>query len=154
MKNTEEAFKWIVGILKKNKVHFQITGGLAAKFYGSIRPLADIDIDIRGDKFESILEDVKEYITMGPQRFMNDNWDLYMMTLRFKNQDIDIDSGDVKIRPNKEGQWVSNITDFSKSGQGEIFGVTVPIIPKEELINYKKILSREVDIEDIKNLSR
>lgn len=153
MGNTEEAFKWIVVILKKNKVHFQITGGLAAKFYGSARPLADIDIDIPWNKFESITEDVKEYIIMGPQRFMNDNWDLYMMTLRFKNQDIDIGSGDVKIRPNKEGQWVSNITDFSKSEQGEIFDMTVPIIPKEELIKYKKVLSREVDLEDIKALS-
>ena len=45
-KHAPEALKWIVNILKTNKVPFRISGGLAVKIYGSKRDLDDIDIDI------------------------------------------------------------------------------------------------------------
>ncbi|MFZ2522802.1 MAG: hypothetical protein WAW92_00245 [Minisyncoccia bacterium] len=46
MRNTEGALRWIVNILESKSIQFQVTGGFAAKLYGSQRELADIDIDI------------------------------------------------------------------------------------------------------------
>ena len=85
MKKTEEAFKWIVGILKGHGVPFKITGGFAARLYGSDRPLADIDIDILNEKFDEVLPAVNDYIIWGPGRLLDNNWDLLLMTLRFGN---------------------------------------------------------------------
>src|SRR5690348_12670369 len=50
-KDTKSALHWIVNILKKLNINFQIAGGLAANIYGADRPLHDIDIDIPEEYF-------------------------------------------------------------------------------------------------------
>ncbi|MBU0625581.1 hypothetical protein KKF05_04525 [Patescibacteria group bacterium] len=84
MKNPEKTFGWIVGILKKYGVSFVITGGLAAKSYGSTRPINDIDIDIHDQDFDLILPDVKPYVTFGPARYLDERWDLLLMNLKYE----------------------------------------------------------------------
>lgn len=149
MKNTEKAFRWIIGILRKHEIPFQIIGGLAARVYGSSRELVDIDINIPEGKFGDIVPDVKEFIVYGPERFIGENWDLLFMTLKYENQGIDICSDKAKIRNARTGSWKENHTNFSESEIHEIYGMSVPVIKKESLIEYKKSLSRPVDIEDI-----
>lgn len=152
MKNTEKAFYWIVDILGTHHIPFQITGGMAARIYGSHRALADIDIDIPEEKFDDILIDVKEYIVFGPKRFVDENWDLLLMTLNYEGQEIDICSDRVKIHNAKTGEWQENRTDFLHSENHEIYGILVPVIKKDKLIEYKQILNRQVDAEDIKEI--
>ena len=43
---TIEGLRWIVEILNRNHIPYQLVGGLAAKIYGSARDINDIDIDI------------------------------------------------------------------------------------------------------------
>lgn len=54
MRNTEAAFKWIVGLLNKYQILFQITGGFAANLYGSKRELNDIDIDVPSARIKDL----------------------------------------------------------------------------------------------------
>jgi len=152
-KDTEQALEWIVGVLRKHQVPFQISGGCAAKIYGSPRELNDIDIDIPENYFSKIIPDVKPYIIYGPDQYKDKKWDLYLMTLNYAGQEIDIGSGDAKISTKERDKWIAFSTDFSKAVNKTFLGLEVPVIPKEDLINYKQLLDGEhqqVDIESIK----
>lgn len=154
-RNTEKAFHWIVGLLKKHNIPFQISGGFAARVYGVNRELADIDIGIPDDRFEDILEEVKTYLIYGPEHYLDDEWDLKLMTLRYEGQKIDIAGRDnIKIFDKQQNEWVPAHRDLTISEDMEVYGVIVPVIPKEALIAYKKKIGREVDIEDIKQLEK
>jgi hypothetical protein len=152
-KNTEEAFKWIVGLLQKHSILFQISGGFAARLYGSTRELADIDIGIPDNKFNELLSDIKKYIIFGPARYVDEEWDLKLVTLKYKGQDIDIAGRDtIKIFDKLNKVWIPGHRDLTINEDKEVYGITVPVIPKESLITYKKKIMREVDIIDIKAL--
>lgn len=152
-RNTKKAFLWIVGILKKHKIPFQITGGCAARAYGSKRPLSDIDIDVPENAIKQIASEAKDYIKRGPDRYIDDNFDLMLLTLNFEGQEIDI-CGDVcKTRSGVGGEWLGSKTDFSKYEIKELYGTKVPVENKADLIKYKKQMAREVDLEDIKQMT-
>lgn len=155
MKQTKEALIWITDILKKHHIPFQITGGLAARAYGAVRELEDIDIDIPEDKFELLIKEVGPYIIYGPDYFKDESWNLYLLTLRYKNQDIDLSGAyHGKIYHQKSKTWVKLITDFSMVEYKEIMGLKLPVISREELIAYKKILARPVDLLDIQQMAQ
>lgn len=155
MNNVKAALIWITNILQKKHVQFQIAGGLAVRAYGSNRTLMDIDIDISEDDFEQIKHEVQSYITFGPVQFKNENWDLYLMTLNYNGQEIDLGGAyHAKIYDKKNKKWVNIITDFSKVNYIDIEGLKLPVINREDLIAYKKILAREVDLQDLAFLEK
>ncbi|HTE48414.1 MAG TPA: hypothetical protein VK675_00720 [Candidatus Paceibacterota bacterium] len=146
------AIMWITDILNRYNIPYQISGGFAAKIYGSPRPLNDIDIDIPKDSFEKIISGVKEYIIDGPCDYKDKKWNLYLMTLNYKGQKIDIGSAHIKIYDDKSGAWRPFTTNFKKSVWREVAGRKVPVMPKEELIFYKKFLDGEHQKMDIEAL--
>lgn len=77
MKNTEEAFRWIVGILEKHQISFQISGGFAARMYGVSRELADIDIDVLEKDLSILYSHVKDFAIYGPTRYQDEHWDIF-----------------------------------------------------------------------------
>ncbi len=151
MKNTEEAFVWVVNVLQVKNIEFQITGGFAARLYGSERELADIDIDIHDKDFDAIVNDIQPYIISGPEYYTDENWKLKIVTLDYKGQVIDI-CGEATIFDATSKEWVLILTDFSKNKYINAYGIEVPVISKESLIFYKSKLLREVDVEDIEAL--
>lgn len=152
MKNMESALRWIVSILNKHDILFQITGGLAARLYGSSRELADIDIDITDDNFSKILPEIEEYVVFGPGQYIDENWNVKLLTLEYKGQLIDI-AGGALIFDKNLNKWVSLNTNLLNTTLVSIYGITVPVITKQALLEYKGKLLREVDREDIKALS-
>lgn len=154
MRNTEKAFKWIVKLLKGNKIPFLIAGGFAVNIYGSKRKLADIDIIVSDEKFGKIASNVKNHIMWGPGRYVDKNWDLPLMTLKFENQEIDICSRNPKIYDCKNKKWIKIFINFSKRNIKKIYDLQVPVMRVENLVEYKRILNRKVDQKDVKFLSK
>ncbi|MBS0358657.1 MAG: hypothetical protein JSS53_05260 [Proteobacteria bacterium] len=155
MQHAKSAIVWITNILEKLNIPFQIAGGLAARAYGSTRKLEDIDIDIPEDKFYLVKHEVSEFIVYGPERYKDEIWDVMLMTLNYNGQLIDLSGAyHTKIWNAKTKKWQELITDFSKAQIKNIFGIQLPVISCDELISYKKILSREVDIKDIEMIDK
>jgi hypothetical protein len=150
LKDTGRTFHWIVSVLQKHEVPFVVTGGLAAKAYGSSRALNDIDLDIPSQDFSRIFPDIKPYVIFGPSRYLDEKWDLPLITLDHHGQEIDIGGGDdTKIYDAKNKKWTLIPAGFSYARKMEIFGLVVPVVPAEQLIAYKSLLDgdhQKVDI--------
>jgi hypothetical protein len=152
-RNTEGAFKWIVELLEKYSIPFQVSGGFAARVYGVDRELADIDIGIPDSRFEELLPEVKDYLIYGPDHYVDEQWDLKLMTLKYEGQEIDIAGRDnIKFFDKENDIWIPGHRELTISEPREVYGIVVPLIPKEALIAYKSKLAREVDLEDIRQL--
>ena len=154
-RRTKEAFLWVVKILKKHKIPFEIGGGLAARAYGTKRRLADIDIDLNEKGYKKIIKVIKPYIIFGPKFYKDKNWKLNLITLKYKGQKIDL-AGIIhtKIFNSNKKKWIILKSHLTHAHLKKIYGINVPIEDKKELISYKKKLDREVDKIDIKQLSK
>jgi len=152
---TVNALKWIVEILNKKNIIYQISGGFAAKAYGSRRPLNDIDIDIPEDRFVDILEEVKPYIIFGPQYANDGKWDMQIMTLNFKGQEVDISGAfETKVSNKNRTKWIPIPVNFSKVRKIEIESIKVNVTSPEDLIEYKQHLDGQHQIVDIKAVKK
>lgn len=153
MEKTEVALRWIVEILERHRVPYQIGGGFAAHVYGSRREIADIDISIPEEKFNVLLSDIQEYLTYGPAQYVDPEWDLLLMTLSYQGQEIDFaGSNNKKFFDQIKQDWVSFPTDFNSSVYKDVYGIKVPLMAKSKLIEYKKALGRDVDVFDVQAL--
>lgn len=151
----KKALFWITDILEKHNIPFQIVGGLAVKAYGSPRPLVDIDIEIPEESFSKIQNEVSAYIIYGPAQLKEERWDLFLMTLNYEGQEVDISGAyTTKVYDILGKIWVTLNPDFSKIANLNLYGKILPIISKEQLIAYKKILLREVDVLDLQYLEK
>jgi hypothetical protein len=154
MRNTEAAFRWIIQILQNNNIPFQITGGFAARLYGANRELHDIDIDIPEEDFPKIVPLVEEYIIRGPLRYTSDKWDLQLMTLLFEGQEIDLGGAfEGKMFDKDANDWVDITCNFATAKLMDVYGLKVPVVNKEELIAYKRIVARDTDLTDVSQMT-
>lgn len=154
MQNTEQAFRWVVGILKQNNIPFQISGGFAARLYGSDRPLYDIDIEIMDTDFDKILPFVKDKIIYGPDRYKDEIFDILLVTLDYYGQEIDICGSETdRLFNQKTKQWESCETDLGSAIEMHSYGLKVPVITSQNLISYKNKIQRPVDLEDVENIT-
>ncbi len=154
-RKTKEAFIWIINLLRKYRIPFRISGGFAVNIYGSARPLADIDIEVPDDKVFVLQKDVEKYIVYGPKQYKDNEWDLLLMTLRYKNQEIDIFGVDSwKMHDKVIEKWISPKNDLFNATKKKVYDHIVPVISLKDLIDYKRKICTPVDLQDIKALSK
>lgn len=147
---TINALHWIIEILNKNKIDYQISGGFAGRIFGSKRELHDIDIDISKKDFNKILPEISDYIIYGPNHYIDAKWNLELITLNYNGQEIDISDSDNVLISNKERtKWISFLTDFSKTLEIDLNGINIKVINPNDFMEYKKELDGEHQIEDI-----
>lgn len=151
MDKLEKALKWIIPIFEKHGIPHQLSGGFAARIYGSKRPVNDIDFDIPEDKIDILIPDIKKYIIYGPADHKNNRWDLRLVTINYEGQEIDIGGAfDVKIFDDTENSWKSFPAKLNEAEIHDVYGIKLPVMAPQYLIEYKKLLSGEHQKVDIK----
>lgn len=146
----ERALYWVIDVLTRNDIDYQISGGFAAHIYGANRPINDIDIDIPEDRFEDVYNDVKDYIIFGPGQFKDERWDLKMITLNYKGQEIDIGGAyETKICDINTGEWVTDSADLSTVKIFYVNGLKINVCNPRDLASYKKMLKGEHQKNDV-----
>ena len=149
------ALNWIVSLLNRHNIPYQIVGGLAAKAYGATRPLVDIDIYAPMEQVRPVLDEMRPYITREPLPHHSESWDLIYMALEY--YDIYMEIGDASTNPRfynrRDGRWEPQPITFTNSPIMTLYGTQVCLMPRDELLAYKAMLQREVDYQDIKEIS-
>lgn len=144
--------KKIASILKNNDIKFQISGGLAAIIYGAKRPLYDIDIDVLKKDIFRVRELFKNHITEDFYHLQDENFDIWLLTLKIYGVPVDISQAEDFYFGSANSEKVLMSPDLSKSVFIDFNGIKIPVENKDELIKYKKILARETDLADTKQI--
>ena len=151
-KSTVEALTWIVPLLRRNGIRFQLTGGFAAQAYGARRRLRDIDITVRKADLAPLAATTRPYVIFGPQRVRDTHWDLHMLTVNYRGQLIDFGSVSAKIFNRGRRRWDGYRPNLRRSTIRSIAGLRLPLEPRESLIRYKRKLARAVDRTDVEQM--
>jgi hypothetical protein len=150
-----QALAWIVGLLKRHNLPYQIVGGLAAKAYGAKRPLVDIDIYAPLENAQAMLDELRPYVVRELLPHHSESWDLIYMALDYHGMPIEI--GDSSATPRfynrRDQRWEDQLIHYADSNIMTIYGVEVAVMPKDELLAYKAMLDRDVDHVDIQEIA-
>ncbi|HLI06454.1 MAG TPA: hypothetical protein VKV40_07795 [Ktedonobacteraceae bacterium] len=149
------ALHWIVSLLNRHNIPYQIVGGLAAKAYGSTRPLVDIDIYAPMEQLRPALDEMRPYIVREPLPHHSESWKLIYMALEY--HDIYIEIGNTSTNPRfynrRDGCWEAQTINFANSTIMTLYDTQVAVMPRDELLAYKAMLQREVDYQDINEIN-
>ncbi|WP_456294847.1 MazG-related protein [Vibrio sp. AK197] len=152
-KRVKSALVWLKHILDSEHVEYQIVGGLAAAIHGGLREIADIDLYIHNNDAHKILPHVAQFISKPLTHYVGHGWDLDYFQLIYNDQKIEIGlSENSKIQSANDGSCHALEINFSQSNNIEYLGLRLHVMPIQQLVAYKKILAREVDLIDIREL--
>lgn len=117
------------------------------------RPIADIDLYIEKEDVHALLPFFQPFVSKPLKHYREEGWDLEYLQLIYENQKIEIGlTPGTKIFNTSSQQWVSLDVDLAESVQRDFHGLALPVINTNSLIEYKRVLNREVDRIDIKEL--
>ncbi|MDN3556832.1 nucleotidyltransferase [Halomonas maura] len=145
------AVQWMVGLLRDMNVPFLICGGLAAKGYGSERDLNDIDLFVPGEYFTKVVQAGQEFVSKAAAHRCEEGWDLTYVQFKYETIKVEVGNADgPRIFDAVNQIWVPLDIDFSRFSTVHLLGLELPLMLKEDLVKYKSVLSRPVDIEDVR----
>ena len=146
----QSAAKWIASLLRDRNIPFLVRGGLAARAYGSQRDLHDIDLFVPGEHFLSVVQAGQPFISKAAAHRQEEGWNLTYVQFKYEGVKVEVGNADrAQIFDAQNRTWVALNIDFSRYETVHLLGLELPLMLKEDLIWYKSLLSRPVDIEDV-----
>lgn len=149
----KQTIRFIADILRNHNIPFQLTGGIAAIIYGADRSTPDIDIDINRKDIPTVRRLFKEHIIEDLHHLIDDGFDLWVLTMVIDGMSVDISQAEESYCIKASGAKVRMDARIAHAKLCAIDGYRVPVQDKEELIAYKKITGRDIDLVDVEQVS-
>lgn len=103
----------------------------------------------------NFLASVDTYVFWGPRSVVEGAWDLTYVKISYSGQKIEIgDCANLRIQDYETGQWINQVIDFGSSVSKTILDCQIDVMPVDQLIAYKQLLGRDVDQQDVRELTR
>lgn len=88
----------------------------------------------------------KDYIAEGPAHVVDADWNLLLLTLRYKGVQIDLGGMEtVKIYDKQTKSWVLVAGNPATAEQHKILGIRLPVTAPGDMILYKKMIRRVIN---------
>jgi hypothetical protein len=143
----------LVARLNKAGIDYQVSGGLAGNIHGSSWPLQDIDIEVARGHMLAIEQIFAEFVTEPLHYFENDEFRMFMVNLTIEGISVDINQAE-GVFVNTNGDWSKLDTDLKMADTISWRGLVVQVQPLHDLIHYKELLGRVVDVNELRLLSK
>lgn len=148
-----EALRWISEVFARTGAQYQVVGGLAARAYGATRPLVDLDFYVSARDMPRVLASVGDSCVWGPKHFRDENWDLTFAKLKKHGVQIELAEAEgARFYSPSAGRWLDQDIAFHDSEKRVVLGVETEVMPKDQLVEYKRALDRPVDRLDVSEI--
>ena len=148
------ALRWVCALLDECAIPFQVTGDIAAAAYGVARPIRSLELFIAAEHAPALLRRAEEHVVDYPWRRRDDAWDRVALSLFFDGVTIDVCIAEAaRFREAATGAWRDAAIDPAASVTVQVRGVEVPVMPREQLLDQKRRLDREIDRRDVRDIT-
>lgn len=144
----------VCGLLDECAVPFQLTGDVAAAAHGAARPIRSVELFIAAEHVPALLRGAAEHVVDYPWRRRDDAWDRVALSLFFDGVTIDVCIAEAaRFREAATGSWREAAIDPAASVIVKVRGVEAPVMPREQLLDQKRRLDREIDRRDVRDIT-
>ncbi len=100
-----------------------------------------------------VLVTVGDSCVWGPEHFRDENWDLTFAKLEKNGVQIEVAEAEgARFYSPSAGRWLDQNIAFHDSDRRVILGVEMEVMPKDQLVEYKRALNRPVDRLDLSEI--
>lgn len=150
-----EILRKITRLLEENVICYQVTGGTAAILWGVDRDTQDLDFDVSKKDIAKIREIFGKYITTDYHQYIGADFDLWLVICEIEGVPVEFGQSEGAMILGIGNKVWTPLPDTIKNARiVEIDGDEVRLQATGDLIQYKEILGRDVDILDVKQLSK
>ena len=116
----------------------------------------DVDLYVPFDQAQSALEEIRPNVVWGPEHHAGDEWDLTFLKADHGGQRVELgdSSSDPRFFDREKGSWIPQRVDYDAGVRVELLGVRAWVMPEEELVRYKRVLGRPVDLDDVAQIAK
>lgn len=147
------ALRWMAGVLGEARIPFVVAGEAAAAGHGAaparaardgaLPPAAGIEIFVAAADLPRLLRRVAAQVAEPPWRRRDERWDRVAMVLEHDRSRITVSVREAaRVRDAASGAWVDAAVDLDASVARTVWGVTVPILAWERLVELERRLGR------------
>lgn len=148
------ALRWVCGLLGDCSIPFQVTGDVAAVAHGATRQVRRVELFVPARHVPALLRAAREHVVDYPWRRLDGGWDRVALSLSHDGVAIDVCVVEAaRLKEAATGEWCEAAVDPGASVTIEVWDVEAPVMPREQLLNQKRRLDREIDRRDVRDIA-